>query len=349
MLAVLSFVSPAWASPAPQPAAASATVRIPKQSDWTDRGTALSPGPSGSWDARLTGAITPATVVKFNGVFYLYYIGADGNRSTDGGPRHRALGVATSTDGIHFTKYSANPVITHLPHNNEEEGVFSAGAMVAGGRVILYYGAMDAGSATSQSVDGDIRLAVSSDGLKFSDKGDVVSHADGSVWGSGDELFPVGVHQDRDTTYVYYIAKGGGASWDLGLARGPAPDRLPTTGPALTAGSQVRGGTDPVQVDPNTLAFFIVRDPDSPRSIEVWTAPADNPGKLSGPVETYKFSDVDTATVMLDRSTNTWFMYYRNSLQDSISVKTAPAGPSSLQLQAEPSLTLRQDPADGAT
>jgi len=95
---------------------------IPQQSAWTDRGVVLSAGSSGSWDKRLHGMISPCSMVKKGETYFLYYLGADGDRSTDGGPRHRALGVATSSNGIDFQKYSSNPIIKHLPHNNEEEG-----------------------------------------------------------------------------------------------------------------------------------------------------------------------------------------------------------------------------------
>ena len=42
----------------------------------------------------------------------------------------------------------------------------------------MYYGAMNAGSKTSQSVSSDVRLASSLNGLQFSDKGVVLSYRD---------------------------------------------------------------------------------------------------------------------------------------------------------------------------
>jgi len=175
LVVVLSFASPPPAMSAfvpPQEPPPTGEIGIPTQADWTDHGVVVSEGSKGSWDVRLGGAISPSSVVKKDGVYYLYYIGADGNRSADGGPRHRALGVATSTDGINFTKYSGNPVITHLPHNNQEEGIFSAGATLDGnGDIVVYYGALWASNSTTENVDIYIGLAVSSDGLNFTDKG----------------------------------------------------------------------------------------------------------------------------------------------------------------------------------
>ena len=39
------------------------------------------------------------SIVKKDGTYYLYYAGSDGPRG-DSGPAHRAIGVATSTDGV---------------------------------------------------------------------------------------------------------------------------------------------------------------------------------------------------------------------------------------------------------
>jgi len=310
-------------------------VRVPKQSDWVDHGTILKAGPSGSWDARLSGAISPSTVVKKDGMYFLYYIGADGDRGSphdDGGPRHRALGVATSTDGIHFTKHSGNPIITHLPNHNEEEGVFSAGAALDGkGSIVLYYGAMDAGRQSSTLVDGDVRLAVSGNGLNFMDHGDVISHADRSIWGYGDELFPVGTFTANNMWYVYYIAKGKGTHWELGVAWGAGPEKLSRSRAALTrctyiviCDSYIVGGGDPVWLGSDKLAIVIVRD-FRKGLVEVRTASSSSPDKLSEPVEKYDFGGFIHLTIFQDRQTKTWFMYYWDSRGDGgIGVKTAP-------------------------
>jgi hypothetical protein len=89
---------------------------IPAPGDWTNRGsTGLSAsGVLNQWNYRIDGAISPCAAVKRGSTYYLYYIGADGNRSSDGGPRRRALGVATSSNGLSFTNSGNNPVVTHI-------------------------------------------------------------------------------------------------------------------------------------------------------------------------------------------------------------------------------------------
>jgi len=267
-----------------------ATIQVPKQSDWTGQGIAIGPGPSGSWDARLHWMISPSSVVKKDGMYFLYYIGADGDRRpphTDAGPRHRALGVATSHDGITFTKYSKNPILMFLPNNNDEEGIFSAAATLdQNGNVVLYYGAMDAGSGSSTDVDSDIRLAISENGLDFTDVRDVVCQSDSSVWGHGDELFPLGTFRADEKWYVYYIAKGYVSFWNLGIAWGLDPKKLPYTKAVLTSGAHIIGGGDPVWLGPDKIGNFILRDFDK-RIVEVRTAASNSPDKLSDPVDTY--------------------------------------------------------------
>jgi hypothetical protein len=305
--------------------------RIPSITEWLDQGNAISSGLDESWDARLHGMITPCSVIKKDGTYFLYYLGADGDRSTDSGPRNRALGLAVSTDGIHFTKYSKNPILTYLPHNNEEEGIFSAAACLdTNGNVVIYYGAMDAGSPNSESVDGDIRLAISQDGYNFQDIGDVVIHSDSSIWGYGDELFPTGAIQLDDKWIVYYIAKApgtaSGASWDIGMVWGDSKNNLEISKELLSYSTKF-GSCEPILVKPNSISLFFTIIPETPnaRTLEVRSSPVDSPNELSPIIQEYQFSDWDFGTIFLDKERSIWFFYYLTDDGRGINVKTAPA------------------------
>jgi hypothetical protein len=262
-------------------------------------------------------------MVKKNGIYYLYYIGADGDRSTDGGPRHRAIGVATSTDGIHFSKYEGNPIITYLPQNNEEEGVFSAAATLdANGDILLYFGGMIAKNQSSTTVSSDILLAISSDGLTFHNPGIVISHADKSVWGRGDELFPLGIYEQNGIRYLYYIAKGIGAQWDLGLALGIDRKTFSDSQPILEKGDDIIGG-NVVHAGDGEIFLFLVRDFEQGR-IEVRRSDPTSSGQLSPAMDTYDFgNNWRHATVYLDSESSTWFMYHRPRGGNEIYVRTA--------------------------
>jgi len=306
--------------------APSSTQGIPKESEWEDRGIILKAGHPGSWDVRLEGMLSPCTVIKKQDTYFLYYIGSDGDRGpphNDDGPRHRKLGVATSSNGINFTKYSGNPILTYSPNNNEEEGIFSAGTTLDdNGNIILYYSALDAGSSNSTLVDSDIRLAISDNGFDFIDIKDVVSHSDSSVWGYGDELFPISSFHTNNKWYVYYTAVGyDGIMWDLGLAWGPDKDDLPHSCPILVSEDNIKSGSNPVMISEDEIAFFIAKE-GAESYIEVRTAKIHDPGILSRPLQRYSFGTHHTV-VFYDRDIGTWFMYYSQPGDNSIRLKTA--------------------------
>lgn len=70
--------------------------------NWTDRGDVLDIGSGSSWDSV---DVSSPTVLVENGIFYLFY---EGRKAGQEG----AVGLATSTDGLTFTKNASNPRIT---------------------------------------------------------------------------------------------------------------------------------------------------------------------------------------------------------------------------------------------
>jgi hypothetical protein len=302
-------------------------VSLPEQSDWVDYGTIFEAGREGEWDHILWGGFT-ATVVKKDGTFYLYYQGSEDYL----GPPYdtvawRAIGVATSQDGINFTKCDCSPVVTWFPSGypdgDGEEGAASGGVTLdSNGEFSLYYGANTAVNAFTVHADG--RLAVSGDGFSFTDVGSVLRYDDGSIWGSGDELFPIAALNDEDQWVVYYLPNGSGAGRELGVAWGGARDDLQNSAPALSGISPVSawGTAGKVKVGPGIYAIFTnwVTDPRT----EVRLMSVDAPDRLSEPIQTYRFEDVSQATVILDEETDTWFMYYRNRNASAYGVKLAP-------------------------
>jgi hypothetical protein len=219
-------------------------IAIPDQSDWVDYGPIFAAGELGDWDFQLGGAFS-ASVVEKNGTTFLYYNGTCCYRIVDDSVTWRSIGVATSPDGINFTKHPGNPIITWFPNDSGEEGAVSAAAVLdANGEIVLYYGANTEESATTVNADG--RLAVSSNGLAFSDQGIVLDHDDSSVWGSGDELFPITAIRDDGQWIVYYLPNGTPQSGKVGAAWGTSRSSLDTTDAARQGGSTISGwGTAP--------------------------------------------------------------------------------------------------------
>jgi hypothetical protein len=63
-------------------------------------GKALPVGDPGSWDS---GTVAKPYVMYLDGTYYMFYAGSSIGK---------AIGLATSTDGINFTKYTGNPILT---------------------------------------------------------------------------------------------------------------------------------------------------------------------------------------------------------------------------------------------
>jgi hypothetical protein len=305
------------------PSSSGAALLPPEQSDWTDYGTVLEPGELGEWDYQIYGGFV-AAAIKLNGTYYLYYQGACCYRISDDTTTFRAIGVATSPDGVNFTRYGGNPVITWLPNNGAEEGAVSSAVLVDGGQVVFYYGANT--EETSTTINSDARLATSNDGLSFTDQGVVLDHSDNSVWGWGDELFPIIALSDGGQWVVFYIPHGVPPEFKLGVGSGPGRVQLVTqaaTSGGVRVGAWGMGGSG--KIGPDTYALYL-NDLRVPR-MEVRTVSLTAPEELSAPVEIYNFPDFRQGTVFLDEENATWYMYYRNEDQDSYGIKLAPAGP----------------------
>ncbi|MBL1275176.1 MAG: hypothetical protein COB30_003735 [Ectothiorhodospiraceae bacterium] len=160
-------------------------------STWVEKGTVLTYGTPGSWDEKARGPY-PIGVTKKEGIFYLHYLGGfDGCWNADGDINHRSVGLATSTDGINFTKHAGNPILK--PHDfvsvsSHEEGIRTAKIryLPGPGMWLGYFGVESPGGAdncpfmgtTAQCgcnipVDASIYAATSTDGINWTPKGEV--------------------------------------------------------------------------------------------------------------------------------------------------------------------------------
>lgn len=297
---------------------------VPAQADWVDCGQILAQGAEGDWDRFLWGGFAN-TVVKKDGVFYLYYQGASGYDEEQGTVTQRAIGVATSADGFTFTKHEQNPVLTWSPKNHLEEGAVSGGGFLDGrGNVNIYYGANS--WVTGERVNANGRLAISSDGFTFVDQGIALDHADFTNWGWGDELFPIIGFQHEDRYFTYYIPNGAlqkgrlGVAWDhdpLHLDRSSAAREGLRSIPVWGPGSSAR-------VDSDTYFLFLnnLYAPNG-HALEVRAVSTNNPAKLSAPLAIYQFDNVRQASVVRDEVTGRWFMFYRSAEQDYYGVMIA--------------------------
>lgn len=324
LLLLILALSLTGATLSAQPAPSDAVLSIPAQSDWTDYGVILESGALGEWDFQLWGGFT-GTAIKKAGTYYLYYQGASGYQSTPSEVvTGRAIGVATSPDGVNFTKFGGNPVVTWSPTDERGDEGPASGAVVLddSGDFLLYYGANTAES--GPTVYADARLATSGNGLDFTDQGIVLDHQDDSLYGFGDQLYPIVALRDSGQWIVYYIPWGSPEEATLGVVWGNAPDHLTTSFGAVSEGSAVRafGMAGSARIGSDTYALFF--NDVVEQQTEVRTVSLNAPHQLSPPLETYQFDNVVQATVLLDEESSTWFMYYRG--ENEYGLKLAPAG-----------------------
>jgi predicted GH43/DUF377 family glycosyl hydrolase len=112
----------------------------------------LTPGNNGGWD---DWSISDFTVV-FNGTFYRMWYGAQRDAN---GPT--ATGAATSFDGISWTKYSGNPVLTSTPGNWDSEHVSAGPTVFNGNHYLMWY------TGQQREHPASIGLATSEDGFSW--------------------------------------------------------------------------------------------------------------------------------------------------------------------------------------
>jgi hypothetical protein len=155
--------------------AVSGSLIIPTRNDWQAGSLAFSRGSEGEWDHILWGGFANS-LIKKGDTYYLYYQGSPSYDNQCESVSQRAIGVATSTDGISWVKSARNPVITWSSQGSIEEGAVSSAAWVGeDGKIYIYYGA---NTGTGCNVNASVRLAVSEDGENFQDLGEVLSGSD---------------------------------------------------------------------------------------------------------------------------------------------------------------------------
>jgi predicted GH43/DUF377 family glycosyl hydrolase len=154
--------------------------------------------------------VKDAALLKVHGIYYIYYTGFG---STD----QNQIGLATSSDGVNWTKYSGNPVVTFSDTNNIHR--FPT----------VYY---DENEATASKVwkmwyvdaNWDIGYAYSADGYSWTKYGSnpVLSRGSGGSWDDANVL-PGPVHYKDGTWYLYYGGRDG-TWWQIGLATFTDPE-----------------------------------------------------------------------------------------------------------------------------
>ena len=164
-------------------------------------GPVLSPGPAGSWDSS---GISGATVIDDNGTYLAWYSGKN-----DSG--NYAVGLATSGNGINWTKFSGNPVLT-----TGQTGAWDSGNVAAkevlfeAGEWRMYY------NGWGNSEPARIGLATSPDGINWTKhpSNPLLEPGPPGAWDES-HIWANCICRDVDDWYLWYTGQPG---YQIGLA-----------------------------------------------------------------------------------------------------------------------------------
>lgn len=178
--------------------------------DWTMLSTAVLSAGSGKWD-NIT--IDVPEVIRENGQYKMWYTSWKDYSSPD------YLGYATSPDGIHWTKFSGNPVFGPGTAAWEIGGPYGCTVMPVQGGYKMWYGGYDAAYAVLR-----IGYATSADGITW--KRDTVNNPVFNPGASGQwddkSVFGPNVLRIGNIYYMWYVgATTSGTSEATGVATSP--------------------------------------------------------------------------------------------------------------------------------
>ena len=163
-------------------------------------------GAPGEWDDSW---IESPSVVKVGGTYYMLYSGI-------GDPYRFAIGLATSADGIAWTKYAGNPVFEPEPANDWENAIVYAPSLYHdGSQFVMFYVGINA---TTFLDAARIGMATSSDCVTWTRSADNPL-LDLPLAGSWDEHGPFAPSVIfKDGTWMMYYLSGSNPGERIGLA-----------------------------------------------------------------------------------------------------------------------------------
>jgi hypothetical protein len=289
----------------------------PAQLDWSAPTLVLSPGATEGvdWDAFLWGG-APCCVVKHSGTYYLYYVGSISYDEVGATVEHRAIGVATSSDGVTFTKHAGNPIITYTTTSGveSEEGASNAVVAIDGqGGWHMWYGASR--YIGPNEVDVDIRYRQSSDGLSWT--GDTLIYTI-----AGNEYIPNHSMFDGSNWNLYFVGPLTGGKGSLRRLYGATPAAVANAG--LVLSGSYAGASALNKIGETSYLLHLMP---TFGTLEARIIDSAAPGSVGAIVSSYTFTDYARYAILLDG--NLWRMYQIDigggSHQGSAILRTAQA------------------------
>jgi predicted GH43/DUF377 family glycosyl hydrolase len=167
--------------------------------NWTKYSQPILYGTSG-----LEYQIGASGIIKKNGVYYLYYY----NRNL---PTY-AISVATSSDGINFTKYSGNPILTNQ-QSWEADGVLYPNVIEENSQLKMVY---------MNSNGTGFGIATSTDGLNWTKANNnpfVTNQYTANNWAAGKIAYPFWLELPNETRIYYSGTTNYGNELRIGFMR----------------------------------------------------------------------------------------------------------------------------------
>jgi sucrose-6-phosphate hydrolase SacC (GH32 family) len=161
----------------------------------------LQPGATGSWDVTMD---TPEILHDSSG-YKLYYFGDTIAGGSNLHPSRRAsFGVATSPDGITWTKYAGNPILTHGSNTEWDRSWIESPAVLwdsAAGTYLMWYSGVD-----TLTWRIGVGLATSPDGFTWTKYAGNPVLAPGAAGSYDDMWAAVPAVIKRDSTYEMWYS-----------------------------------------------------------------------------------------------------------------------------------------------
>jgi len=272
----------------------------PAQADWSLESTsAIVPGTTGAWDDALWMS-RPGPLIKIGSTYFLYYTGAlydDGY----GDGTFRAIGVCTSTDGVNFTKYAGNPIITYTTtgFTEIEEGASIPTIYIdRTGTLHMWYGASKYYDV--DQVDVDIRYRKSLDGYNWTN--DTLVHA-----ATGTEYIPTSPMICGNQWNLYVLGPLTSGYGALGRLYGSSPTDMPTY--ELINASNWRFGGSVNFLQGRDLYMLGLTASTNLYNYQTRTLDCNDPSTISNLVESGGFDPYYGPNINLDLDNELWRMF----------------------------------------
>jgi len=166
-------------------------------------------GLPGQWDAN---SVQAAWVIHEKGLYKMWF---EGQTFSTGSIAKAAIGYATSPNGVEWTKYSDNPVLSSGAAGAWDEGrIYGPVVISTGNSYVMYYRGL-----SSQGTVGQTGMATSDDGIHWTKRASPISIPpstsgwDSYLWFLGGAMKSGGVY-----TMWYHGLRASGANGEIGCA-----------------------------------------------------------------------------------------------------------------------------------